>query len=406
MSTEPDDQKRSSKARKRTSAAPAPETENTIRPLKLRGQAKDKAHSAESSVSAGRAADSATPGSGAKSPQSGAIPDGVFERFIGIGGKYYFPGGELAFVDRGQKLTTRSENVELVRSLVSIAQARNWGAIAVSGTERFRKEAWVAAQAVGLTVKGYTPTELEQAQLVRALAKHRAAGRQGQRSEPFPAGKSEAARSDEDRQAERGAAYTGKLLDHGYETYRRDPLEGSSYFVRLKTKDGEREIWGVDLERAIKHSLSGAKIGDEVTVRAVRRKAVTVSALERDEEGEVIGRKPKATHRNDWIVERTDFLAERQQVASVFRDEKITPQQAVRKHPELQGSYLKLQAVRLGAERDFPDLKTRQQLLDRARVLIAESIERGEPMDPVALRENTVRRPQPRAHQPDPPRAR
>ena len=329
----------------------------------------------------------------------------MFERFIGIGGKYYFPDGSPAFVDRGEKLTTRSENVELVRSMVSIAQARGWGAIAVSGTERFRKEAWVAAQAAGLTVKGYKPTEVEQAQLVRALAKHRAVGQQGQRSEPFPAGRSEAARSDEDRQSRRGAAYTGKLLEHGYDTYRRDPLEGSSYFVRLKTKEGERELWGVDLERALRHSLSGAKVGDEVTVRAVRRKAVTVSALERDEEGEVIGRKPKDTHRNEWIVERTDFLAERQRVAGVFRDEKLTPQQAVKKHPELQGSYLKLQAVRLGAERDFPDLKTRQQLLDRARVLIAESIERGDALDPVALRASPVRRAQP-ALQPDQQRAR
>ncbi len=397
MSREPEDQKRSGKARKRTPAAPAAETENILRPLKLRGQAKGKGPEAEASVSATRTAENATPGSGSKSPQSRAIPDGVFERFIGIGGKYYFPDGSPAFVDRGQKLTTRSENVELVRSLVSIAQARGWGAIAVSGTERFRKEAWVAAQAVGLTVKGYTPTELEQAQLVRALAKHRG---------PLPADKSEAARSAEDRQAQRGAAYTGKLLDHGYDTYRRDPLEGSSYFVRLKTKEGEREVWGVDLERAVKHSLSGAKIGDEVTVRAVRRKAVTVSALERDEEGEVIGRKRKDAHRNEWIVERTDFLAERQRVASVFRDEKLTPQAAVKKHPELQGSYLKLQAVRLGAERDFKDPKTRQQLLDRARVLIAESIERGEPLDPVALRENAVRRPQPRVHQPDAQRAR
>ena len=37
-----------------------------------------------------------------------------------------------------------------------------------------------------------------------------------------------------------------------------------SYFVKLKTARGEQVIWGVDLERAFKESLTKPERGDEV----------------------------------------------------------------------------------------------------------------------------------------------
>ena len=67
-----------------------------------------------------------------------AVPPEIGERFIGIGAKYYFPDGTPAFVDRGSKLTTPSENTEVIRSLMVIAQARDWRHISVTGTQRFR----------------------------------------------------------------------------------------------------------------------------------------------------------------------------------------------------------------------------------------------------------------------------
>ncbi len=337
---------------------------------------------------------------------SNAVPPEIWERFIGIGSKYYFPDGTPAFVDRGGKLTTPSENTEVIRSLMVIAQARDWQHISVTGTQRFRKEAWFAAQRVGIAVRGYKPSEIEQAQLVRGLADGRGAGgRQehqhtdtqasadvrGVRAGASPGrGRAES----DSPSGRRGTLFVGRLLDHGRDTYRHDPREQGSYFVKLQTSNGEYEIWGVDLERALRESLSNARTGDEVTVRAVSREAVTVSKRERDIEGRVIGASPVSTHRNEWLVERTEFLAGRESAARTFRDPKISPQEAVRKHPELQGSYLKLQAVKLGAERDFKNPVDRERLLVRARVLIAQSIERGEPLEPVRLREPVAKQPE------------
>ena len=98
-------------------------------------------------------------------------------------------------------------------------------------------------------------------------------------------------------------------MDHGRATYLHDPREGVSYFVKLEDSRGERTIWGVDLERALRESLTRPQPGDEVGLRAVRQDPVTVKAQERDPD-RVVGTKDLATHRNRWIVEKREFFEE------------------------------------------------------------------------------------------------
>jgi hypothetical protein len=339
---------------------------------------------------------SAPPGEIQKTGErSRVMPDEIRERFIGIGSKYYFPDGAAAFTDHGAKLTTRSENTEVIRSLIAIAQAREWSEIKVTGTERFRKEAWFAARIAGLEVRGYTPSEFEQERLVRAIARREAgaAGREGngtasEREDRFAGQRSS-------RSAEEQGLITGRLVDHGRANYRHNPKEPMSYYVRIETDGGDREIWGVDLERAFRESLSRPTIGDQVTAHSDGRDPVTVSAPRRDPEGRVVGKEDIATHRNRWIVERSDFLAERAAAAQTFRDAAIKAADGVKAHPELQGSYLQLQAAKLGAERDIRDSDDRERFVARARAAIADSIERGEPLEPVRLRERAARTPDP-----------
>ena len=385
---------------------PGHQADNAIRPVKRRPsvvptEPDSRKVAPERATGPPRVAKNATTAPGSK-----AVPPEIGERFIGIGAKYYFPDGTPAFVDHGAKLTTPSENSEVIRSLIVIAQARDWQHISVTGTKRFRKEAWFAAQQVGIAVRGYKPSEIEQAQLVRGLAAGRGTGRRQEQQtmdtqrptdarDTRPGASAQGVRVESDKSGgRRDTRFVGRLVDHGRDTYRHDPREQSSYFVKLQTSNGEHEIWGVDLERALRESLSNARTGNDVTVRAVSRESVTVSKREKDIEGRVIGASSVSTHRNEWLVERTEFLAGRESAARTFRDAKISPQEAVRKHPELQGSYLKLQAVKLGAERDFKNPVDRERLLVRARVLIAQSIERGEPLEPVRLREPVAKNPE------------
>ncbi len=378
-------------SRRRTRAAAAPESEramvNAIRPSLRRVPEAAAARGVEDDRSGRRERQR---GQLAEGPN--VVPDEVRQRFVQVGNKFHFPDGTRAFTDHGKRLTSPSENTEVINSLVLIAQARGWSDITLSGTERFKKEAWLAARLVGLEVRGYSPTEFDQSRLVRTLARS-----QGPSPLPEPSRnlKSMSASSstveprsageNHPRERER-SLQIGRLVDHGPAPYRHDARNDPSYFVRIETPNGEREIWGVDLQRAINASLTRPKIGDEIGVRALRRDTVKVRRPEHDAEGRIIGRTAVDAHRNGWIVEKREFFRERSQAARVLRDPSVDRQQAVKQHPELLGTYLQLHAAELAA-RTLPTPEDRQRFVASVRTALADAVARGEPLPPVPLKE-------------------
>ena len=46
--------------------------------------------------------------------------------------------------------------------------------------------------------------------------------------------------------------------------------------MKIETERGERTLWGIDLERAVKESLTRPQIGAAVGLRAIRKDSVTV----------------------------------------------------------------------------------------------------------------------------------
>lgn len=341
------------------------------------------------------------------SPQSTAaadsrpVPDHIRRRFVQVGHKYYFTDGARAFTDRGRRLTTPSENTEVIKSLVTIAQTRGWTEISVRGTERFRKEAWFAARMVGLEVRGFRPSEFEQGRLIRALARqNEPPSRENLSAEPGsperaaePRREASPAREETPagHRAERSALLTGKLVEHGRAPYHHDPHERMSYFVKIETRRGDRVIWGVDLERAFTESLTQPQVGDTVGLRAIRQEAVKVKSTERNPDGQVIGEHELATHRNRWVVEKRDFFEARAAAAETLRDSTIDPKQAIKQHPELVGTYLQVRAAELAARR-IRDPEDQQKFVARVRSSLAESVARGEPLSPVRLRERSPER--------------
>lgn len=97
--------------------------------------------------------------------RSTAVPEDVARRFLKVERDYYFLDRTPAFSDRGDKLATRGEHPEVIRSLMDIAIARGWDNITVKGTESFRRAAWLEASQSGVKVAGYTPTALDLADL-------------------------------------------------------------------------------------------------------------------------------------------------------------------------------------------------------------------------------------------------
>ncbi|WP_129778632.1 LPD7 domain-containing protein [Peristeroidobacter soli] len=373
------------------------------------------------------------------------MPEDVRERFTRMGRYYYFPGGEVAFEDKGKKVVTRSENTEVVRSLVEIALARGWNDITVSGTDRFRREAWRQATYVGLIVRGYQPSEVDKRQFVRDLAKarapqespeplidpprptiappHRVASaptaeaafkrgadmrgqpqaaserevepgrertsmaskgrsvraRRGARKSAASTSEPEKAPSEPRREARdkssRPRVYAGRLIEHGEARYKfRDDKE-QSYFVRLETVDGPKELWGVDFPRAL--SQSGVKNGDLIEVELTGRKSVAVMRPARDADGRVLGEEEVPAHRNQWDVRQREAGEKEGSRSQALHEPTATSRESAHNNSALTNALASLRAAELLAEARIPDAAQRSRFVEGVRAELARVLDSG-----------------------------
>jgi hypothetical protein len=109
------------------------------------------------------------------SVESGDVPEALRKRYFSSASRWsgepaFFTTAqakEPAFRDQGRRLITSSESEEVVKDLVSIARHRGWSQIHVTGTEPFRRAAWLEASRQGMEVRGYRPTERDLQELDR-----------------------------------------------------------------------------------------------------------------------------------------------------------------------------------------------------------------------------------------------
>jgi hypothetical protein len=320
------------------------------------------------------------------------IPEHIAKRFVQVDDKYYFPDKSLAFEDRGGKLATRSENKEVVRSLVSIAQARGWNKIIARGSEEFRRSTWLEGSLQGIEVGGYKATSVEKAQLASLMERQdpkRGAdlpnsieqGRTRTANQAHPGkaleGQQEAVYAPSDPAMERSDAITGKLVSHGPAPYNDDPKKEESYFVELETRTGTRKVWGIDLERAINES--GVSSGENITVEKLGSKPVTAKERIFDDKGNEVGARSVDTHRNKWLVGSLDK-------AQAFTSGKR--EDVVEKHPDLAPAYGTVAAARKFAEREWPDNKeTQDRFVAATKEVLADKIASGEQVPAPKIRE-------------------
>jgi Large polyvalent protein-associated domain 7 len=73
--------------------------------------------------------------------------------------EYRFRGdtSRVAFTESTFRLATDTNSPSVARSMVDVAEARNWGALRVSGNEDFKRMVWLEASVRGLKAIGYDP---------------------------------------------------------------------------------------------------------------------------------------------------------------------------------------------------------------------------------------------------------
>lgn len=262
--------------------------------------------------------------------------DRVHQQFRVSGSKFHFKDqpNRIAFNDKGQRLVSASNDERVAQAMATMADAKGWKTIRVSGHPDFQREVWLESNLRGLEVRGYKPNEQDikdldarrerlsknvverepEAEKQKKAERNKSGqekGRdaeQGRSSTPLAsaavvgAGVAVGAAAAKAQEALRGLS--GRVLEHGTAPYNHDPAEKQNYYVKLATDKGEQTVWGVDLKRAM--AERGAKKGDEVTLEFRGKQAVTVNAVERDENGKVIGTKEIETNRNTWDVQKSD----------------------------------------------------------------------------------------------------
>jgi len=297
--------------------------------------------------------------------------DSLRTRFLEAGEQFYYrtaPGEptKVAFTDHGKRLITEHEDPSVIHGMVLRAQEKGWTVVRVNGTDEFRTEAWVQATIAGLEVEGYTPRGIDLAQredrreqrpVRRPPSKHQGDPEPSNRKASDPPQRSDKSMSDSQQVAlatleailrARGDSPTmitaaveeararlqgervmvGTVVDYGVDHFEHDVRKDKSYFVKVATPQGDREIWGVDLARACEQRE--VKRGDAIALVQRAHEPVTVTVPVRDSSGASIGSASQPATRNRWDVIKLDSLAVREQhqlkeAARVGTQEPVVP---------------------------------------------------------------------------------
>lgn len=90
----------------------------------------------------------------------------------------------------------------------------------------------------------------------------------------------------------------GTLIGFGQARYRFDKKKNKSFFVRLDINGKSKEVWGIELEKALLDA--DADKGDYITLERLERKNVQVQEKEYDGDGQFVGYVEKSASRQDW----------------------------------------------------------------------------------------------------------
>lgn len=267
--------------------------------------------------------------------------------------------GRVAFVDAGKALSTEREDKATIRAMVEVATAKNWKEITVSGTDDFKRNAWLEASLNGIQVRGYEPREADKQILAELQQRNKTANvitaseHEHKREQPRDTSKApveappqrkhidgdaltvqertvldssraildskalgekftEAALRELESKLRGERVYVGEIIDHGRAPYQFNKDNDDSYYVTLKTRAGEQVIWGKGLAEAMQERSAG----EQIVLQNIGKRDVTVQERVRDAHGQVVGMRPKESQLNAWKSEllsrfsekaRTDF---------------------------------------------------------------------------------------------------
>ena len=95
------------------------------------------------------------------------LTDDLTGKFMRVGNKLYRTSDDKKPIVRLEPDRLKTSNIDALPDIVRIAKANGWTSIRINGGDTFKKAAYLAAAAQGLTVENYTPSKVVQAEADR-----------------------------------------------------------------------------------------------------------------------------------------------------------------------------------------------------------------------------------------------
>ena len=95
------------------------------------------------------------------------ITDDLTGKFLRVGNKLYRTSDDKKPIVRIEADRLKTRNIDALPDIIRIAKANGWTSIRINGGDTFKKAAYLAAAAQGLTVENYTPSKVVQAEASR-----------------------------------------------------------------------------------------------------------------------------------------------------------------------------------------------------------------------------------------------
>lgn len=99
------------------------------------------------------------------------LTDDLTGKFLRVGNKLYRTSDDKKPIARLEPDRLKTSNIDALPDIVRIAKVNGWTSIRINGGDTFKKAAYLAAAAQGLTVENYTPSKVVQAEADRLQAR-------------------------------------------------------------------------------------------------------------------------------------------------------------------------------------------------------------------------------------------
>jgi len=147
-----------------------------------------------------------------------ADPDSVRRRYYaqdhGAERRYFedYQGKTLAFRAGAERLSSKREDLNTIRSMLDLAEARGWREVSLKGTAAFRREAWIEAAARVLPAQGPRASDLDRQEADRRRAARQPARQPTAVPQAPAAPPSSAPSAQQSRPAENGLSPDAQLV--------------------------------------------------------------------------------------------------------------------------------------------------------------------------------------------------